>query len=72
MSEQYEALKAELVALMSVRKTTHQVVPGPFHCRWCDCVVRLATGGPFPGEAHDPECFAVRHLERPARMRMQP
>jgi hypothetical protein len=29
--------------------------------------VKLATGGPFPGEEHDDGCFAGKHLKRPMR-----
>lgn len=63
-----EQMKEELLKLMPVRLNTHEVVPGPFGCRWCDTIVRLATGGEFPGEAHDPDCFAAKCLGRPVRM----
>jgi hypothetical protein len=62
-------LEEELLRLMPVRQQVHETVPGPFACRWCETVVKLATGTPFPGEAHDPTCFAVKHLKRPARSR---
>lgn len=53
--------------LMGIRQHTHEVIPGPFTCRWCETVVKLATGEAFPGEAHEPECFAAKYLKRPTR-----
>ena len=60
-------LEDELLRLMPVRQQGHEGVPGPFVCRWCECVVKLATGGAFPGEAHEVDCFAGRYLKRPVR-----
>ena len=62
-----EALEKALLMLMPVRAQAHEVIPGPFLCRWCETVVKLATGGDFPGEAHEPECFAAQWLGRPVR-----
>lgn len=62
-----DALEQALLHLMGVRQQVHETIPGPFTCRWCETVVKLATGGPFPGEAHEPDCFAVKYLKRPAR-----
>lgn len=66
-AQRLEAMEAELLRLMAVRQQSHESVPGPFTCRWCETVVKLATGGAFPGEAHDPGCFAARCLKRPVR-----
>jgi hypothetical protein len=60
-------LEEELLRLMGVRQQSHESVPGPFACRWCETIVKLATGSPFPGEAHEPTCFAALHLKRPVR-----
>jgi hypothetical protein len=60
-------MEAELLRLMGVRQQAHESVPGPIVCRWCETVVKLATGEPFLGEAHDPECFAGKTLGRPVR-----
>jgi hypothetical protein len=65
--ERTTKLEDELLRLMPVRQQAHESVPGPFVCRWCECVVKLATGGAFPGEAHDVDCFAAKHLKRPMR-----
>jgi hypothetical protein len=65
--ERTTKLEEELLRLMPVRQQGHESVAGPFACRWCDVIVKLANGSPFPGEAHDPDCFAGRYLKRPVR-----
>lgn len=69
-----DIFKDELLRLMPVRNSTHPTIAGPFICRWCSAVVKLADGTPVKGEAHEEDCFAALHLGRPVRKiyRMDP
>ena len=42
--------------------------PQPIVCRWCGCWLDYSDSSEGrPEELHAPDCFAVKHLGRPAR-----
>lgn len=57
----------ELLRLMRTRNNGDWG-PNPIVCRWCGCWLEYGDGSREKiDEEHDPACFAVQHLNRPAR-----